>query len=47
MSINIAIISTAHTKIAHYGKLSAIAAELKKIAKQQNRSSFVVDRRKQ
>ena len=47
MSISIAVINTAHTVIVHYGQLSEIAAELKKLAKQQKRSAFVVDRRKQ
>jgi diguanylate cyclase (GGDEF)-like protein len=47
MSISIAVINTAHTDIVHYGQLSEIAAELKKLAKQRNGSAFVVDRRKQ
>lgn len=47
MTISIAIISTSYTKITHYGKLSQIAAELKKVAKKFNNSSYVVDRRKQ
>jgi len=47
MTISIAVINTAHTKIIHYGQLSEIAAELKKLAKQQARSAFVVDRRRE
>jgi len=46
MTISLAIISTALTKVMHYGQLSGIAAELKKIAKQSDKSTFVVDRRK-
>lgn len=47
MTISIAVINTSHTNIIHYGQLSEIAAELKKLAKQQKGSAFVVDRRKQ
>ena len=47
MTISIAAINTAHTTIIHFGQLSEIAAELKKLAKQQKGSAFVVDRRKQ
>jgi diguanylate cyclase (GGDEF)-like protein len=47
MTISIAIINTCCTKIVHYGQLSEIAAELKKLAKQQGKSAFVVDRRSQ
>ena len=46
MTIAIAVISTLHTAATHYGQLSGIAAELKKIAKQNIKSSYVVDRRK-
>jgi len=46
MTISLAVISTAHTKVTHYGQLSGIAADLKKIAKQNEKSSYVVDRRK-
>ncbi len=47
MTISIAVINTEHTKIVHYGQLSEIAAELKKLAKQQSVSAFVVDRRRE
>ena len=47
MTISIAVINTAHTKIVHYGQLSEIAAELKKLAKQQSGSAYVVDRRRE
>jgi diguanylate cyclase (GGDEF)-like protein len=46
MTVSIAAISTAQTKISHYGQLSGIAADLKKIAKQNDFSSCVMDRRK-
>jgi diguanylate cyclase (GGDEF)-like protein len=46
MTVSIAAISTAQTKIMHYGQLSGIAADLKKIAKQNDKSSCVMDRRK-
>jgi diguanylate cyclase (GGDEF)-like protein len=46
MTISLAVISTSITKIAHYGQLSAIAAELKKVAKRSDRSTFVVDKRR-
>jgi len=47
MTISIAVIDTEHTQIIHYGQITEIAAELKKLAKQQNGSAFVVDRRSQ
>lgn len=47
MTISIAVISTAHTNITHYGQLSQIAAELKKVAKKSNKSTYAVDRRKE
>jgi len=46
MSISLAVISTGLTEINHYGQLSQIAAELKKVAKQANKSTYVVNRRK-
>ncbi|MCB4792318.1 MAG: response regulator [Elusimicrobia bacterium] len=46
MTIQLAIISNEQTRIAHYGELSEIASELKKIAKQSERSTYVLDRRK-
>lgn len=47
MTIQLAVISTDHTKITHYGELSEIASELKKIAKQSDHSTYVVNRRKE
>lgn len=47
MTISVAIISTAQTRIVHYGQLSEIAMDLKKLAKKSNTSTSVVDRRKQ
>ena len=47
MSISLAVVSTAHTKIVHYGQLSEIEAELKKLAKRSACSAYVVDRRRQ
>jgi diguanylate cyclase (GGDEF)-like protein len=47
MTISLAIISTALTKIMHFGQLSGIAAELKKVAKKNEASSYVVDRRRE
>ena len=46
MTISVAIISTAQTRIVHYGQLSEIAMELKKLAKKSNTSTALVDRRK-
>jgi diguanylate cyclase (GGDEF)-like protein len=46
MTISLAVISTRQTNIGHYGQLSQIAAELKKLAKKSNKSTYVVDRRK-
>ena len=46
MTISLAVISTAQTHIEHYGRLSEIAAELKKLAKKADHSTYVVDRRK-
>jgi DNA-binding response OmpR family regulator len=46
MTVQLAIISTDHTDVNHYGELSEIASELKKIAKQSERSTFVINRRK-
>jgi diguanylate cyclase (GGDEF)-like protein len=47
MSISLAVISTTITKITHYGQLSAIAAELKKVAKRNACSTFVVEKRRE
>jgi diguanylate cyclase (GGDEF)-like protein len=46
MTIQLAIICTDRTKIVHYGELSEIASELKKVAKKCDHSTYVVDRRK-
>lgn len=43
MSISVAIISTQYTKIAHYAMLGELAAELKKLAKKKEMSSYVID----
>lgn len=43
MSISVAIISTQHTRVAHYAMLGELAADLKKLAKKNDRSSYVVD----
>lgn len=47
MTVSIAVISTVHTRIVHYGQLSEIAMDLKKLAKKSDASTMVVDRRKQ
>lgn len=46
MTIALAIISTAHTKIVHYAQLSESAADLKKLAKKEQHSAYVLERRK-
>lgn len=45
MTIAIAIISTDVTKIEHYGELASLASELKKKAKENSMSSYVLERR--
>lgn len=45
MTVSIACISTYRRKIKHYGQISQIASELKKYAKQFNKSIMVEDRR--
>ncbi|MHB9156009.1 MAG: GGDEF domain-containing protein, partial [Endomicrobiales bacterium] len=47
MTVSLAVISTAQTRVTHYGQLSTVAAELKKVAKQRNHSAYVMDRRKE
>jgi diguanylate cyclase (GGDEF)-like protein len=47
MTISVAIVSTLNTNVTHYGQLSQIAAELKKVAKESGKSTFVVNRRKE
>jgi len=46
LGIAIAVVPTLNPKIRHYGMVSAVAAELKKYAKQSSVSRYVVDRRK-
>jgi len=46
MTIAIAVVSTANRKISHYVELSEMAVSLKKLAKKNNRSSYVIERRK-
>jgi len=45
MTIAIAVVLTANKKISHYVELSEMAVSLKKLAKQNKRSSFVLERR--
>jgi diguanylate cyclase (GGDEF)-like protein len=47
MTVSLAIVSTMYTNIVHYGQLSQIAAELKKVAKKCGKSAFVINRRKE
>jgi diguanylate cyclase (GGDEF)-like protein len=47
MTVSLAVISTTITKVVHYGQLSKIAAELKKVAKRSPHSTFVVEKRKE
>ncbi len=46
LSISIAVVPTDSSCIQHYGKLSEVAAELKKLAKRGNGSNYVVDKRR-
>ena len=46
ISISIAVVTNVHRDIKHPGEISAIAASLKKLAKNKKGSVFVVDRRK-
>ena len=46
MTIAIAVVSTANKKISHYAELSEFAVSLKKLAKQNKLSSYVIERRK-
>lgn len=46
MTISIAVVSTLHTTLTHYGQLSQIAADLKKVAKEAGKSTYVMNRRK-
>lgn len=47
LSIAIAIVPTDFPKIKHCGKVAEVAAELKKMAKKSEKSSYLIDRRKQ
>ena len=47
LGIAIAVVPTSNPKIHHYGMISAVAAELKKYAKQSPVSRYVIDRRKE
>ena len=47
MGISIAVVCTDHTKISHAAQLGEIAAGLKKLAKKENHSAYVVERRKE
>lgn len=46
MAISIAVVSNEHGKLTHYGQASQIASNLKKIAKANPKSCYVLDRRK-
>jgi diguanylate cyclase (GGDEF)-like protein len=46
LSISIAVVPTDSPRILHYGKLTEVAAELKKLAKRSSESSYVVDKRR-
>ncbi len=45
LGIAIAIVPTNTPKMQHYGNVAAVAAELKKYAKQSNKNCYVIDRR--
>lgn len=47
LGIAIAVVPTMNPKLRHYGMISAVAAELKKYAKQSAVSRYVIDRRKE
>ena len=46
MTISISIISTTVAHLTHFAEISKRASELKKLAKKQNKSSYVFERRK-
>ena len=46
MSCSIAVVDTAISDVNHLAEISARAAEVKKVAKEVEGSSYVVDRRK-
>jgi hypothetical protein len=45
MAISLAVVVNTDRRIEHYGEVSAIAMELKKKAKEDLKSSYVIDRR--
>jgi diguanylate cyclase (GGDEF)-like protein len=47
MTVSLAIVSTVYTNIIHYGQVSQIAAELKKVAKKSGKSVYVINRRRE
>ena len=46
LGIAISVVPTDSPKIQHYGKVTEVAAELKKLAKKSHESSYVIDRRR-
>ena len=46
MPISIAIIATNVARLTHFAEISKRASELKKLAKKNNKSSYVFERRK-
>ena len=45
MAVSIAVVINTHGRIKHYGEVSSIAMGLKKKAKEDPKSSYVLDRR--
>lgn len=45
VTLTIAIVTTDYGKLNHYGEVSAIAAELKKLGKKTTKSNYVIDKR--
>ena len=45
MAISIAVVVNTEGRIEHYGEVSSIAMGLKKKAKENPKSSYVIDRR--
>lgn len=46
LGVAIAVVPTDSPKIQHYGKITEVAGELKKLAKKSQESCYVIDRRK-
>ena len=44
--VAIAVVPTDSPKIEHYGKITEVAGELKKLAKKSHESCYIIDRRK-